>query len=232
MTDENVSKLLAEIQEKRQKLLRIADAQKYSFTTHEIRDITIATITLLFAFSIALNGGFFLFLSFDLSTFLFSLVVSAVAVVAGFIAHELAHKLMAQRYGFKAYFKLWIAGIVIAFVTALIGFIFAAPGAVYIEAEESSKDQIGKIAVVGSIANLIVAGAFLPIYFLTTGILSDFAFYVVFLNGFLAVFNLLWVPPFDGAAVYEWNKKLLYILIAIALVIVGFSYMTIYASIL
>src|SRR3989338_4890519 len=87
-----------------------------TFHKQEIRDIILATAVLSFAF-----GG--------LSKFFEALFAVGIA----FIAHELiGHKLVAQRFGAEAEFKAWPMGLLLALVTSFFGFIFAAPGAVYI----------------------------------------------------------------------------------------------------
>ena len=200
----------------------------YSFTYPEVRDIIIATVSLIGAFSIALMGGFYIFILWDLDTFLLTLELSAIGVITAFISHELAHKFVAQRYGFKAHFQLWVYGIIMAFVTAFLGFLFAAPGAVYIEGRGATTKQIGRISIAGAITNLSIAGSFLIIFLLTAGFIQSLAFFVMFLNGFLAFFNLLPIAPLDGFGVYQWNKKVLIMLLAIALTIVIFGEIYVY----
>ncbi len=59
-------------------------------------------------------------------------IVSAIGVGTGFILHELAHKFTAQRFGYHAEFKLSMNGLFMTIITSILGFIFAAPGAVVI----------------------------------------------------------------------------------------------------
>ena len=122
----------------------------------------------------------------------FPLMVFTVGI--GFIGHELAHKLVAQRFGLHARFhadmKMLLMGIVLSFT----GFIFAAPGAVYTTG--ATRAQHGIIALAGPLTNLALAVVFFftPLTFGTH------------INALLAVFNLIPFAPFDGASVWQWNK--------------------------
>lgn len=58
--------------------------------------------------------------------------ISAVGVGTGFLLHELAHKFVAQRYGYWAEYQANYFGLVAVVAMAFMGFIFAAPGAVMI----------------------------------------------------------------------------------------------------
>jgi len=70
--------------------------------------------------------------SLSLEGFLASLGVSALAALTGFVAHEMAHKVVAQRHGFWAEFRMSPAGLFFSLATALFGFLFALPGATVI----------------------------------------------------------------------------------------------------
>src|SRR2546426_3469583 len=85
---------------------------------------------------------------------------SAVAVVTGFLLHELMHKAVAQRYGAWAEFRSNRMGLLFAVVTGLFGIAFAAPGAVYI-AGPLSREQNGKVSIAGPLTNFVLGLAFL-----------------------------------------------------------------------
>ncbi len=177
-------------------------------STKEIRDIIIATLVLAFAFSRTIRLSPF---SIDPSEFLPSLLI----VGLGFILHELAHKFVAQKYGFFAEFRMWTMGLLLAVAGSFIGFIFAAPGAVYIAPTVKGKfaftvhritqRENGLISVAGAVVNIIIASAFFALGFFVPG-LKDFALQGTSINFFLAAFNLLPIPPLDGSKVFSWNK--------------------------
>ncbi len=178
------------------------------FSKTEVRDIIIATLVLAFAFSRTIELFPF---SFNPSGFLPSLLI----VGLGFILHELAHKFVAQKYGFFAEFRMWTMGLLLAVAGSFIGFIFAAPGAVYIAPTLKGKfaftvhritsRENGLISVAGALVNIAIAGGFFALSFLYPG-LKDFALQGTSINFFLAAFNLLPIPPLDGSKVFGWNK--------------------------
>jgi len=169
------------------------------FSGLEVRDIAIAWVGLGTAFTIALRGALVLGLP---ELFLISLTT----VGAGFVLHELSHKFTAQNYGYWAEFRMWPLGLVLALVTSLIGFIFAAPGATYISGANISQSENGKISIAGPLTNVGVAAAFFPLLFLNSTFLAELGFIGTQINIFLALFNMLPIMPLDGAKVFHWNK--------------------------
>lgn len=139
------------------------------------------------------------------------LLISGLSVGVGFIAHELAHKLLASRYGCWAEFDISPMGLALAIFTALAtrgSFILAAPGAVHIEPKPGillTERSLGLIAIVGPLANIVVALIFqsLPQEGLFLRIVSAQGFQI---NIWLALFNLIPAGPLDGAKVLSWNK--------------------------
>lgn len=183
------------------------------FSTIEVRDILIAWIGLSVAFSIALSGGGLSLITGEAGSGLSSLgvvavfLISLVTVGSGFVLHELSHKFVAQRHGYWAEFRMWPLGLVLALVTSLLGFIFAAPGATYISGANISEEENGIISFAGPLTNIVVAAAFVPLlFFAPTLVLAYLGYEGVFVNIFLALFNLLPVMPLDGAKVFRWSK--------------------------
>jgi len=86
----------------------------------------------------------------------------------------------------------------------LTGFVFAAPGAVYI-AGNITKEQNGKISAMGPSINIAFAAIFFPLMFISTDIFSLICYYIYYINAFLGVFNLLPFGPLDGAKVVRWS---------------------------
>src|SRR2546425_3100949 len=141
------------------------------------------------------------------------LLGATVAVVTGFLLHELMHKAVAQRYGAWAEFRSSRTGLLFAIFTALIGFVFAAPGAVYI-AGPLTREQNGRVSLAGPLTNFIIALTFTGAGFAVAGHLAgDVEYFIVggilyftgYINAFLGVFNMLPIPPLDGSKVLAWN---------------------------
>ncbi len=134
--------------------------------------------------------------------------IAFVAVGSGFVLHELMHKFTAERYGYWAEFRMWVTGIILALVTSTLGFIFAAPGATYIQGYNVTDRQNGIISLAGPATNIVIAGIFLLVGIVGTGFAGDIGAVGFPVNLFLATFNMLPVMPLDGAKVFRWNKLL------------------------
>jgi Zn-dependent protease len=186
------------------------------FSTKEVRDILIAWVGLGLAFFLAIDGvssvltgsgGRAICSGGTCLSVVQIFAVSLATVGSGFVLHELSHKFVAQRYRYWAEFRMWPLGLVLALVTSTLGFIFAAPGATYISGSNISRSQNGKISIAGPLTNVAVAAAFVPVWLLGSGLFLGFlGSEGVFINVFLALFNLLPVGPLDGAKVFNWSK--------------------------
>lgn len=187
-----------------------------SFGRTELMHIGISVLVLTVAFALAFSDFIYNtdYYFANPVLFLYFLLAAFIAVGTGFLFHELAHKKLAQKYGCWAEFRSDRFGLVIALVTALFGFVFAAPGAVYI-AGRISKAQNGKISLAGPMTNVAVALVFLGLFYLLVAFAPGFllsepfvAFllpFVAMVNIFLAGFNMIPLMPLDGAKVAHWN---------------------------
>jgi Zn-dependent protease len=185
------------------------------FSQVEVKDILVAYLGLGVAFFIAFVGigtvlslglgNFFVASPGQLSPFEV-LGISLIAVGPGFVLHELSHKFTARRYGYWAEFRMWPLGLLIALVTSTLGFIFAAPGATYISGVNITKPENGRISIAGPLTNVAVALVFFPLPVFAGGFWGDLGYYGVFINIWLALFNMLPIMPLDGAKVFSWSK--------------------------
>lgn len=169
------------------------------FSKIEKRDLFKAWIAITLAFTI-INLE-----SFDLLLILIGFIMSGITVGVGFIFHELAHKFLAQRYGCLAEFRSNDQMLIFAIITSFFGFLFVAPGAVFIRGNVT-KDQSGKISSAGIFANIVLAFMFLLLMLLGLPFLTTLSVYGVTINSWLAVFNLIPFGNFDGIKVLSWNK--------------------------
>ena len=178
---------------------------RIAFSRTEIRNIFIAVGALTIAFTITFLGGLAGLIRADLPTALYALVISFIAVLSGFMLHELGHKFVAQRAGAWAEFRAHPSGLLMAIFFSFLGFIFALPGAVYIQGMISRK-QNGLISLAGPAINLALGVVFIALYFVTGSELLSTAFYIIgSVNFLLAAFNLLPIPPLDGSKVLRWS---------------------------
>lgn len=202
------------------------------FSKTETKDLSIAiiVITLLFAYLYS-NGTF--------GMMIYLIPISLATIGLSFILHELGHKYVAQKYGFFAEFRKWNTGLLIAIITGLFGFIFLAPGAVYIGSYTGiiTDEENGKISIAGPIVNIILAVIFLLIeislkpFFLLSSPLSTYLMITAMIgfhiNSFLALFNLLPIPMLDGSKVMKWNLPLWIVSIVVAGLLTYASYSSI-----
>jgi Zn-dependent protease len=138
----------------------------------------------------------------------------AMAVFAGimtlsFLVHEMAHKVMAQKAGLWAEFRLTTWGAVLTLVSAFLPFFkIIAPGAMMLSGQAPSAKEFLKISIAGVITNLIFAVTFFTLTFVLpfnayTGVLL----FSAYINSFMAVFNLIPFGVLDGYKVFSLNKK-------------------------
>jgi Zn-dependent protease len=172
----------------------------------EAIQIIISVVAISVAFSLVL-GEVSLIVTSPMK-FLAWVFFSLVTIGTGFIFHEMAHKLVAIHYGARARFVMWTQGLGIMLILALFGFLFAAPGAVYIYSNSITRKENGLISIAGPVTNIIMVIVFLLLAF----ILPIHAFGMnlwVFgaqLNLILAIFNMLPMFPLDGSKVFAWSQ--------------------------
>jgi len=191
------------------------------FTSREVRDIIISMLVITLVFAYLFSGRNFQVLYSSVI-----IPITFIAVGLGFVLHELAHKFVAIRYGFWAEYRLWIEGLFLALISAALGFVFAAPGAVYIHGEYISKEQNGKISLAGPATNIILGGLFflLIYYFSSVPILGALGLLGFTVNSFLALFNLIPFSILDGAKIFRWNPLIWIVVTAVAGLMVFYSF--------
>lgn len=178
----------------------ITPLKKYRFSEKEKRNLLIAVSCLTIAFSFALSGGIG---NID-DDFPIILIAAFGAVTTGFFVHELGHKFFAQKYGFWAEFNYSTNGLILALLTGTMGFLVAAPGAVYVYGYPT-KEENGKISAAGPIMNIIIGAILLPFIFISSGTFEYIVKIIVAINFVLAGFNMIPIGFFDGSKILKWN---------------------------
>jgi len=151
------------------------------------------------------------------------LVIALSTVGISFIVHEMSHKLVAQRYGSWAEFRM--SPIMLFLMLILVyefGILFAAPGAVMIYGGNVGRRENGRISLAGPLSNLLLGLAFFTLLS-EQGILYEIGRYGVLVNITLALFNMIPFGIFDGRKVWDWNK-LVYLGMVIATLLLLFLY--------
>lgn len=182
------------------------------FSAQEIQDLLIAWLALGVAFAIFFAGGgqrAIALVTESPTAFAVALVVSLLTAGVGFLLHELGHKVMAVRYGNVAAFRAEYNMLFLAIMSAFLGFIFAAPGAVHHRGRLTER-QHGLIALAGPAVNLVLAAVFVPLWIAggVAGIdlLELLGGRGLAVNLFLAAFNMIPIGALDGKTVVGWSK--------------------------
>ena len=202
------------------------EIQKENFY-HEILEFAVSVVWLGIAFGIYFAGGAAQAFS-SMHTLGIDILESLFVVFFAFVFHELAHRVAARRYGFQAVYHVWIPGLVMAMGAALLGFLLAAPGGVYISIGQNTVEnraKMGKAALAGPVVNMVLTVVFTVLLLIltsygqivksTTGgtavqipvYITDTASMGVVINAWLGFFNLIPFGSFDGQKVFQWNKK-------------------------
>ena len=181
------------------------------FSRLELRDILISVAVLAIAFALIYRSGSVMdYLEWrtgsETAAFACLLGLSALLVVVSFLFHEFGHKFTAQRAGLWSEYRMYPMGLVLSLVMSFLGFLFAAPGAVYIHGNMDARTN-GRVSIAGPVVNIVLAGIGIAGCFATNHTPLVFVFIMLAnLNAFLAVVNLLPIPPLDGSKVLTWNK--------------------------
>ncbi|MCK9308294.1 MAG: peptidase M50 [Methanoculleus sp.] len=176
----------------------------------ERRDLLIAWLAISIAFTlIYVRGGV------DPIGFVLLLVMSLVTVGVAFVLHELAHKFAAMRYGYWAEFKKDNQMLLVAVVmAALVGVVFAAPGATYVYGN-ATRTENGRISAAGPITNLVLCIPFAALMLFGGGGLIGLVGLVgLRINAMIAAFNMLPISVLDGRKVLAWNPVVFVVLMA------------------
>ncbi|HLC89245.1 MAG TPA: hypothetical protein VJG49_04380 [Candidatus Nanoarchaeia archaeon] len=177
----------------------------------ELVDMAKAWLAISLAFALAFSGITLLngtinnifSVSFGIM-FLVSLFTAGI----GFLLHELAHKFTAQRYGCLAEFRAFDQMLFLAVgLAALVGFIFAAPGAVMIAGQITRKEN-GIISLAGPLTNFGLGAVFFGLIsiFPASSFFSSFFSIGFQINMWLGLFNMIPVWNFDGKKIWNWNN--------------------------
>jgi len=173
----------------------------------------------------------------DPKTALIYLVIALLTAGIGLVAHELAHKFTAIKYGFWAEFHksnfMLLTAVALA---ALVGVVFAAPGATVIystrpDGRTLSREENGKISAAGPLTNLVLCIPFAAIFFISgplalvpNSLLNQIGVFGVQINAMIAAFNMLPISILDGNKVLSWNIAAFVLLLATSFAVLVSSF--------
>jgi Zn-dependent protease len=159
------------------------------------------------------------------------LPVFVTVFAASFLMHEMAHKIVAQRKGYWAEFRLTVMGAILTLLSILSPFFkIISPGAVMVSGYADTANM-GRISIAGPTTNITFSTIFLVAAFLVPEDPSITMMLVVCaaLNAWISLFNLIPFGVFDGYKVFLWNKAVWALSFAVSVVLTAVSYMLIYA---
>ncbi len=188
------------------------------FSKIEIRDISIAILVLSVSFTLIYRGNRGFFSDDYVTNILCWFGVSFLFVITSFMMHEMGHKFTAQRFGAWSEFRMYPIGLLICLISSMFGFLFAMPGAVYINGY-ITEEQNGRISVAGPAVNIVLCAIALVVAILFGGAYTKVGailLVLAHLNSFLAVFNMLPIGPLDGGKILKWNGLVYGVMIGVS----------------
>lgn len=179
---------------------------RFHIDRDEAIQILISVVAISFAFSLVL-GEVSLIFNAPLK-FLVWVFFSLVTIGSGFILHEMAHKAVANHYGAQARFVMWTQGLGFMLLLAVFGFLFAAPGAVYIYSNSITRKENGIISLAGPVTNILITIFFIILAFVAPVYAFNMNLWAfgAQINLILAIFNMLPMFPLDGSKVFAWSQ--------------------------
>jgi Zn-dependent protease len=135
----------------------------------------------------------------------------------------MAHKFTAIRFGYWAEFRKDNTMLLFAvLLAALVGFVFAAPGATVIYSNSGSgqgltRKENGIISASGPVVNLLLCIPFGALVLFgghtMGGLITYIGVFGIQINAMIAAFNLLPISVLDGRKVMAWNVPIFAVLI-------------------
>ena len=198
-------------------------------TRREESDLFIAWIAISISFAIIKIAPYGLtgpVRSIDPVIALISFGIALLTVGIGFILHEMAHKFTAIKFGYWAEFRKDNIMLLFAvLLAALVGFVFAAPGATVIYSNSASgqgltRRENGIISASGPVVNLLLCIPFAALVLIgvplmgASGILiTQIGIFGIQINAMIAAFNMIPISVLDGRKVMAWNFPIFALLI-------------------
>lgn len=202
---------------------RVISISKLVLGSNELAQLIIATLvtTLIFAYDWQ-----------DPAAVVGALPISFLAVTTAYLFHELAHRFAAKKLNCAAAYKLWMPGVIFGLLMMFVGIKIILVGAVVVstykfgrwgmKARHPDMKEIGLIATVGPLTNLVLASIFNA--FSGSTLFGTTLEYLASINAWFALFNLVPIKPLDGGQIFYWNQVVWLFLLILFLLIITPSY--------
>lgn len=198
----------------------------WHFSRTEVQHLTQATLALSLALAFMSVQGIFGALA-EPEMFILGGIVYLIALAPAFLLHEIAHKVVARKYGCWAEFRASPSGLRFGvMLAAILGIVFMAPGAVMV-AGHTTRSQFGKIALAGPVTNVVLW--FLGLIAILLGAAENIVGEVILKpwlwgNAALGLFNMLPFGPLDGKKIKTWSIPVFWIWLIICVSLVWFNF--------
>lgn len=195
--------------------------RKISFSRQEARHLAIAALLVV---GVGLATGLYSrYFSIGYTLDYAMLSVFTAVLTGSFLAHEIAHKLVAQREGFWAEFRITFMGAMLTLISILSPlFKIISPGAVMI-AGVAERRTMGRISIAGPLTNIVLSAIFLASAWLLTPYSLVFTLMSSF-NAWIALFNLIPLGILDGFKVFAWDRRIWTLAFTTSLILTLLSY--------
>ena len=193
------------------------------FSPKELKHLAVAALLVIgVGLSYVLFGGIFAQMDWTV------LSIFSVILTASFLVHEIAHKVVAQKRGLWAEFRLTLWGAVLTLISVISPLLkLISPGAVMISGP-AQMDEVAKISIAGPTVNIVFSTVFLGAAFaFGYGPVQGLLFLAALLNSFIAVFNLIPIGILDGYKIFSWDKTVWALAFVLSLVLTVISYVMI-----
>jgi Zn-dependent protease len=141
-------------------------------------------------------------------------------ILLGFLVHEASHRYVARRYGFYSEFRATFTGLLITAITGFIpGLIVLAPGYVAVYVVRAPGRGWIRSVEAGPLSNIILAIILLAASVVVGGWPGSYMRIMASINAWIAFFNLLPVPPLDGAKIARADLPVWGVLIATSIIL-------------
>lgn len=197
--------------------LRPAKSQFY-FSIKEIEHLAIATL-LVVGVGLSLLGS-----ENSVYSDYLALTLFIVMFTTSFLGHEIAHKIVAQRHGLWAEFRLVLIGALLTLLSMVSPILkVISPGAVMVSGS-ADKKTMGRTSIAGPAMNITLGATFLAVAFLFTRYNSIFG-PIAYFNAWIALFSLIPFGILDGFKIFTWDKKIWVLAFATSVSLAMVSYM-------